>query len=723
MNIGSLFKSIMGDAKPGEAKQVDLRAGQVVRGVVQSVSEDGKEAVVQIQGVKVNAKLETPLQAGQTAFMEVQPAAQDGSIVMKPVAAPPGAAAGAQSTEDTLKQLGMPDNKQNREMVRMMQQAEIPITKENAAEVRNMLAQKPAAVDAQQWVRSIGILQQRGLPITPQSVSGMQQAVFGAPASAVLQNLGQQVAAALAQLGEGAGEETILPGRGFNAAQPGAASGQSASGNNGALTANGQNASGNATAGRINNDSDLNTASATNANAAEEGNPARIRTAAQVAASATSAAGEPAAAPDAAQTPGAAKAAERTSSAATNVNQAPTGNPTQQASQGQSSAAAQTEAAGRNTGTAGGAGLPQTDAALLRKVQTLLGELRTAAAGSTESANAAVAQNGQATAQADGADAGPWVGRLLKMLGAEHEQQTARATLLNAPPSAPTQSANAPLPQSAQPVPQSSPAGQTAAQDQQPAAAQTRQGTAANSAAAAATAATNADARPEVSAAVRNAAEQALRAVQGEFGRPDGAATADSRDAAQTPAAHQSVAEVRETLKSLLLQLSASDSLPAGLKDAAQQAVQQMTGQQLLLNTDRTAPFAQVTMFLPFVGPDGNQTASVQIESRRGPKGELDASNCRLWFDLDMKSLGRTLIDVQVVDRKVSLNFRNDEEWARPLLEAGQPQIASAFESAGYQLLALRTDALPERSMESNGESGTSLSYAPPSYRGVDVKI
>ncbi|EXG83154.1 flagellar hook-length control protein FliK [Saccharibacillus sacchari] len=721
MNIGSLFKSMIGDAKPGEAKQVDLRAGQVVRGVVQSVSEDGKEAVVQIQGVKVNAKLETPLQAGQTAFMEVQPAAEDGSIVMKPVAAPPGAAAGAQSMEDTLKQLGMPDNKQNREMVRMMQQAEIPMTKENAAEVRNMLAQKPASVDAQQWVRSIGILQQRGLPITPQSVSGMQQAVFGAPASAVLQNLGQQVAAALAQLGEGAGEGTALPGRGLSAPQLGAASGQAATGTAGALPTNGQNVSGNAATGNANPISAAAAGLTTNATSPEDGNPAQIRNATQAAAGATSAAGD-SAAPEAAQTTGAAKAAERTTSAATGVNQTPTGNTAQQALQGQGSTAAQAEATGRN---AGASELPQTDAALLRKIQTLLGELRTAAAGSTENANAAAARNGQTTAQADAADAGPWVGRLLKMLGAEHEQQTARSTLLNTPTSIPTQAAanSTPLPQSAPPASPSPAAAQTAAQLAQTSAAQTQQGAAANAASAAAAAATNAEVRPEDSAAVRNAADQALRAVQGEAMRTDGAATADNRAAAQTPAAQQSVAEVRETLKSLLLQLSASDSLPAGLKDAAQQAVQQMTGQQLLLNTDRTAPFAQVTMFLPFVGPDGNQTASVQIESRRGPKGELDASNCRLWFDLDMKSLGRTLIDVQVADRKVSLNFRNDEDWARPLLEAGQPQIASAFEAAGYQLLALRTDALPERSMESNGESGTSLSYAPPAYRGVDVKI
>ncbi|MWJ31173.1 hypothetical protein FTE24_008505, partial [Saccharibacillus sp. WB 17] len=234
MNIGSLFKNIIGDAKPGEIKQVDLKAGQVVRGVVQSVSEDGKEAVLQIQGVKVNAKLETPLQAGQTSFMQVQPAAEDGSIVLKPVAAPPGAAAGAQSMEDTLKQVGLPDNKPNRELIRMMQQADIPVTREQTTEVRNLLAQKPAAVDAQQWVRSIGILQQRGLPLTPQSVAGMQQAVFGPPASALLQNLEQHVAAALSQLGEASGDGAAGSGRpnvGAQAANAAASAAAPAAGN------------------------------------------------------------------------------------------------------------------------------------------------------------------------------------------------------------------------------------------------------------------------------------------------------------------------------------------------------------------------------------------------------------------------------------------------------------------------------------------------------------
>ena len=65
MNIGSLIRGLLGEQKPGDAKTLELKPGQVVRGVVMNVSEDGQEAVVQIQGVQVKAKLETPLRAGK----------------------------------------------------------------------------------------------------------------------------------------------------------------------------------------------------------------------------------------------------------------------------------------------------------------------------------------------------------------------------------------------------------------------------------------------------------------------------------------------------------------------------------------------------------------------------------------------------------------------------------------------------------------------------------
>ncbi|KUP24378.1 hypothetical protein AWJ19_14330 [Paenibacillus sp. DMB5] len=180
-----------------------------------------------------------------------------------------------------------------------------------------------------------------------------------------------------------------------------------------------------------------------------------------------------------------------------------------------------------------------------------------------------------------------------------------------------------------------------------------------------------------------------------------------------------------DTLKGVLLQVMGSSDAPPAVKDAAGQIVAQLTGQQLLLNTDRTAPFAQVTLFLPMRGPDGEETASVHIQSRRGRKGELDAANCRLWFDLDMKQLGQTLVDVQVVDRIVSLKLHNNDPWVLELLEGRREEMAAAAESIGYQLSSLRTEPLPEMKTASGSAAVAAklAEYTPDSYKGVDYRI
>ncbi len=130
-------------------------------------------------------------------------------------------------------------------------------------------------------------------------------------------------------------------------------------------------------------------------------------------------------------------------------------------------------------------------------------------------------------------------------------------------------------------------------------------------------------------------------------------------------------------------------------------------------------------MFLPFTGPNGEETASVQIEARRGRKGELDAENCRLWFDLQMKALGQLMVDVQVADRKVILRILTEDEAVGAYLETKNEDIEQALNGAGYQLLSLKTEPLIT-SMEAEGstlELGRSMTYAPTPYKGVDYRI
>ncbi len=199
---------------------------------------------------------------------------------------------------------------------------------------------------------------------------------------------------------------------------------------------------------------------------------------------------------------------------------------------------------------------------------------------------------------------------------------------------------------------------------------------------------------------------------------PDASAAATTA----SMAADEPAAAIRETLKSVLMQVLDSGDMPPQLQETAKQMVNQLTGQQLLMNTDRTAPFAQFTMFLPFTGPDGDQTASVHIQSRRGKRGELDAANCRLWFDLQMKHLGQVMVDVQVADKKVILKVHSDQEAVGAFIESRQDEIKSAIESSGYRLLSLKAEAM-EAASKAGGSEAIPPLYVPQAYKGVDYRI
>ncbi|WP_269319084.1 hypothetical protein, partial [Escherichia coli] len=63
-----------------------------------------------------------------------------------------------------------------------------------------MLAAKPAQVPAEEWVQATGIAFQRGLPVTAETVKGLQQAVFGPPLHQLLSGLTEQLESLVSQL-------------------------------------------------------------------------------------------------------------------------------------------------------------------------------------------------------------------------------------------------------------------------------------------------------------------------------------------------------------------------------------------------------------------------------------------------------------------------------------------------------------------------------------------
>ncbi|MGF7048712.1 hypothetical protein J2T13_003220 [Paenibacillus sp. DS2015] len=719
MNIGSMMRGLLGDSKVGDVKQLEMKTGQVVRGVVLSVSEDGQDAVLQIQGVKVQAKLETPLQQGQATLLQVQPPGEDGMVVMKPLSQSPYTAIPASSIGDVLKSVGLSDTKANREMIQTLQASGVPITKENAVLFSGVLMAKPVAVPVEQWIQSAAIAFQRGLPMTGESVKGLQQAVFGPPLHQLLSGLGEQLAALVSN------SQGITNGMNADLATVAAAKSQTG------------------VAAQV-------VAESTSAAVSKEG-----ATVAAPVSSAASSTLQPLLAKlqDVLQQ---LRGTQQLSATA----------PAAEAAPGQGSTPAAAAPSGGSS--PGAAQQPGTAAGVVATPPASASAAAPSgiAAGTVPPTTTTAAPLGEGAAPSPASapsthEDTPWVGRMLKLLGAEHEQQAVRGGA-SMPPQAPAAAAGNARPGSvavglastpetaptqAQPATssaQASGAGTTPASvPAQPTTASPSQASVTGNTTASVPVSGNA-AVPASAQAIPATQPQGNQALTTEAGIAGATPTNPAQEAINrviTPLSSQgnptlgSEAMVRpnveasslnqDTLKGLLLHVLERNDVPVALKEAAQQLIQHMTGQQLLLNTDRTAPFAQVTMFIPFTGEDGQETASVHIQSRRGKKGELDASNCHLWFDLDMKNLGTTLIDVQVVDKIVSLKVHNDNTWITSLIEDRREEISEAIESVGYQLLSLKSEPLPVPTIEQidGKQSSVTTEFTPPTYKGVDIKI
>ena len=758
MWVGQLMRGMIGEPQPDQARALELRVGQIVRGVVLQLL-DGKDALVSLNGVQVRARLETPLGPGQSAMLQVLPESTSGTIVLRQadsVSAQPSEAA----LRELMRLLGLPEGKRwAAELALDFRRGGYPVTRETGEAMRQAAAARPADVPEAEWMQAAATAWKRGLPVTEATVAALRQAMFGKPADELLESLRGQLAALAGQNGSGSGEGGRAAGNAAGGSLPAAAARALA------LLAEGE---------------------------ALLAGPAN-RPGAQTG---------PAGASLSAQPQSGGEQAGANASASTQTGMArQAGMPSGQA--GQPGPAAQ--AGGGSGGAVPGTGAVGQSAA--DEAAPAAGYGRQAPAQATHAPRHETAAGARAGAEAAGTrqaaapQGGNWIHGLLKWLGVDYEKQLAQlagsrggaagaeqpavrtaaggdaaAGTAQGGTNAQSQPAGAQTAQagrSAAPV-QPQPAGAQVAQagrgaapvQPQPAEAQiARAGQGAASAqpqpaeAQAAQAGRGAapvqpqPAEAQAAQAGRGAAPSQPHPVEAQIARVgQGAAPAQPQpaeaQAAQAfrgaPPTQPQFAEAQptqtggagfaagETLKQALMALAASEDAPAALRETAQQLVQHITGQQLLIAPEKNgALFSHLTLFIPFQGEDGGTTARITIQSRRGRKGELDPDNCRLLFDLRMRHIGDTVVDVQVVDRFVSLNIWNDHPALSRLLESTRDEAAAALESAGYQLTSMRVKPFPDTEARNAAKKPAPDRSAPPPdpavyagkpYKGVDYR-
>ncbi len=635
MNVSQLMRQFMREMQGADPKALELKVGQVVKGMVVQLLSD-QEALMNIGGHLLKAKLETPLQQGQTTMLQVQPNSTPEQLLLKPMQASAVPIA-EESMPDLLKQLGFKDTPQHRQLVQLAHQAQVPLTKVEMKPLQPIVQLQPEGAESSTWMKAGLAAHSKGLPLTADSIKAMQQIMFGQPIHHNLKQVGEQAAQLLQQItaspnGDGTNQSSLQLSSKVTAQLQKLVQlvGQISSlsmvdGNEAAPTLSPKGSLSVAQAA----------ASVSNAGvAADVQDQLKASSRTQGGVSATAEAPQPSR-PSSAQSP--------VSSPVSNLVEGSRLSEPSTVQNGLKNAGIdQQETIGSRMEQRVGAAPSKQDTSGVVKETSLKPE-----ANSTLQSNVSTAQ--AATA---GETKSSWIGQLLKSMGMNLEQQLKQA------------------------VQQSDRSPQT-----------------------------NHDLTPAVQASILDEGlPEAIRTTQ-----------------------QQSF----ESLKQVLLQLQAEE-LPPALKESTQQLLQQVTGQQLMLVSERTGLFSHMTLMLPLRDGDSEQTASIHIQSRKGRKGEMDAENCRLLFDLSMKSLGNTLIDVQVVNKIVNLQIHNDHPMITRLVELGKEDIQAALQQVGYHCASVKVTAYPAPVQSGQGASGTltnglnneaAQKYKLPSYKGVDLKV
>ncbi|MEK3915397.1 hypothetical protein [Paenibacillus sp. FSL H7-0331] len=698
MNISGLIRSVLNDMQASEPKVLELKVGEVVKGMVlQLLSET--DAIINIGGVQVRAKLETPLKQGEVTLLQVQPENSSGQMVLKPLGASVVQIADG-SLAEVLKNVGLPDNAINRQIIQTLHQSGVPLSKDNVQAFSQLQSQLPPAVSQKDWIPAAVVAFQKGIPLTGETVTALKQVITGPAFHETLQQLDDQMTKLLSdnQNLSTSTRSAIDAFKGVVAVvkeasselMPNVASLLSDTEVENMLTATKE-------AGRQQNASQASVA-------APNDMDADIQQAAKM--SGTSPSG-----------------------AAAGFNQA-----------------GSTLLAGEASSTSPKSTLLQAETLLTKPDPAL-----NAAAEDGPSNSAIISKTGSQSLEQ--------VSTLTKSAANLTQTQTLPSSLLGSgtgilldnsgrtvevTPVQPTVTNSATTAAALNNTLKINPEQMTSEQLRETAVRPNQTQSTANNG----TAPTlPSDIQSETSEhwisklikAVGVEHEQAIFKLPEKNGLDSqllsAASLSDRSSDLQAPAGTQqdSLKSV-DTLKSALLMLVQSDDTPAALKETAQQAIQQITGQQLLLNTDRTSAFSNITMFIPIINANGEQTAAIHIQSRKGARGEIDANNCRLVFDLRMKALGDTMIDVQVVDRIVSLRVLNDQPFIQPLLESHREEIAASLSNIGYQFISLKCSPYPEKGQpteekaagnrtESNLSSQIKSLYGKKPYKGMDVRV
>lgn len=144
------------------------------------------------------------------------------------------------------------------------------------------------------------------------------------------------------------------------------------------------------------------------------------------------------------------------------------------------------------------------------------------------------------------------------------------------------------------------------------------------------------------------------------------------------------IGRLSESLKPQLIALMQDPTITAAVRESAELIVMRMNGPLLLSGENGVQHQLIMQVPLDFFGK--RIDATLQWNGRMQDDGKIDPDFARILFYLDLHSLDKTIIDMQVQNRIVSVTVFNADSKLETVGVPMQSLLKKGLESAGYKL-------------------------------------
>ncbi|WP_100010975.1 hypothetical protein [Lentibacillus sediminis] len=169
-------------------------------------------------------------------------------------------------------------------------------------------------------------------------------------------------------------------------------------------------------------------------------------------------------------------------------------------------------------------------------------------------------------------------------------------------------------------------------------------------------------------------------------------------------------------VKAMLMQLLQQGD---GGTEQARNLLNFINGMQLQ-SVQETSHYIHASLQLPHEPLGLNEDLLLEFEGRKTEDGEISPDHCRILFYLDLQHVNKTVIDMHIQKRSVSVAVFNDNASSGHRFKELEQQLKSGLDSLNYQLGAVTFKPLTE---EFKGETGSSRKQAVFNYKGVDYRV